>query len=248
MNEGYPRGTTEILRLSCFLLVCMLSASRPPDRVALPPSPASSPTTAAASFPAPTWWRSTSPPATTFTHGDQQRGRRSRFPSLPTGTYTVTVTLQGFKTVVVNNVVLTSGAPAQREGDARSRRRHRAGDRRRRRRKSCRRSRPTVSTTINTNQITKLPLTQPQRDGLRQLPAGRVDAGRQPRRDDQRPAARHDQHHARRRQHPGQHAAHDRRLLRDRQPASRRDRRSHGHDRDAGRRQLPARAPCRSSS
>src|SRR3954466_6480873 len=33
-------------------------------------------------------------------------------PSLPIGTYTVTVTLQGFKTVIVNNVVLTSGAGA----------------------------------------------------------------------------------------------------------------------------------------
>jgi hypothetical protein len=34
------------------------------------------------------------------------------FPSLPIGTYTVTVTLQGFKTFVANDVVLTSGAPA----------------------------------------------------------------------------------------------------------------------------------------
>src|SRR5512145_928952 len=34
------------------------------------------------------------------------------FPSLPVGTYTVTVTLQGFKTFVANDVVLTSGAPA----------------------------------------------------------------------------------------------------------------------------------------
>src|SRR5215831_13400818 len=33
-------------------------------------------------------------------------------PSLPIGTYTVTVTLQGFKTVVIENVVLTSGAGA----------------------------------------------------------------------------------------------------------------------------------------
>src|SRR3954465_9734464 len=33
-------------------------------------------------------------------------------PSLPIGTYTVTVTLQGFKTVVVKNVVLTSAAGA----------------------------------------------------------------------------------------------------------------------------------------
>src|SRR5215831_18853617 len=33
-------------------------------------------------------------------------------PSLPIGTYSVTVTLQGFKTVVINDVVLTSGAGA----------------------------------------------------------------------------------------------------------------------------------------
>ena len=33
-------------------------------------------------------------------------------PSLPIGAYTVSVTLQGFKTVIINNVVLTSGAPA----------------------------------------------------------------------------------------------------------------------------------------
>jgi hypothetical protein len=34
------------------------------------------------------------------------------FPSLPLGTYTVTVALQGFKTFVINDVVLTSGAGA----------------------------------------------------------------------------------------------------------------------------------------
>ena len=34
------------------------------------------------------------------------------FPGLNVGTYTVTVSLQGFKTFVVNNVVLTTGAPA----------------------------------------------------------------------------------------------------------------------------------------
>src|SRR5262245_15741661 len=33
-------------------------------------------------------------------------------PSLAIGTYTVTVTLQGFKTVVINNVIVTSGAGA----------------------------------------------------------------------------------------------------------------------------------------
>ena len=34
------------------------------------------------------------------------------FPGVQTGTYTVTVTLQGFKTFVANDVTLTSGAPA----------------------------------------------------------------------------------------------------------------------------------------
>src|SRR5947207_2640789 len=34
------------------------------------------------------------------------------FPALNTGTYTVTVSLQGFKTYVASNVVLTSGAGA----------------------------------------------------------------------------------------------------------------------------------------
>ena len=33
-------------------------------------------------------------------------------PSLNTGTYTVTISLQGFKTVVLNNVVLNAGVPA----------------------------------------------------------------------------------------------------------------------------------------
>jgi len=34
------------------------------------------------------------------------------FPNMNSGSYTVTVSLQGFKTVVVNNVVITAGSPA----------------------------------------------------------------------------------------------------------------------------------------
>ncbi len=34
------------------------------------------------------------------------------FPGIPPGTYTLKVTLQGFKTFVTNDVVVTSGAPA----------------------------------------------------------------------------------------------------------------------------------------
>src|SRR5262245_45554579 len=34
------------------------------------------------------------------------------FPSMSPGSYTITVTLEGFKTFIVNNVVVTAGAPA----------------------------------------------------------------------------------------------------------------------------------------
>ena len=34
------------------------------------------------------------------------------FPSMQPGNYTVTIALTGFRTVVINNVVVTSGAPA----------------------------------------------------------------------------------------------------------------------------------------
>ena len=71
----------------------------------------------------------------------------------------------------------------------------------------------TVSTTINTKQISKLPLTS--RSAMDFVNCCRASPPRrQPPRDHQRPAARHDQHHARRRQHPGQHAEDDRRFLR----------------------------------
>jgi hypothetical protein len=80
------------------------------------------------------------------------------FPSLSVGSYTVTVTLSGFKTFVVNDVVLTSGAPASIKAvleiggvteqivvSSTS--------------EIVQTQSTTISTTINTNQITKLPLT-----------------------------------------------------------------------------------------
>lgn len=80
------------------------------------------------------------------------------FPGLNVGVYTVTVTLSGFKTVVINNVVLTSAAPAavravlevggleeQVVVTSTS--------------EIVQTQSPTVSTTLNTTQITKLPLT-----------------------------------------------------------------------------------------
>ena len=80
------------------------------------------------------------------------------FPGLPIGTYTVTVTLEGFKTFVVNDVVVTAGAPANVRAklevgglteqvvvSSTS--------------EIIQTQSSTISNTINTNQITKLPLT-----------------------------------------------------------------------------------------
>ncbi len=80
------------------------------------------------------------------------------FPGLNPGTYTVTVTLQGFKTFVANNVVLTTGAPANVKAklevgglseqvvvSSTS--------------EIVQTQSSTISNTINTNQIVKLPLT-----------------------------------------------------------------------------------------
>jgi hypothetical protein len=80
------------------------------------------------------------------------------FPALNIGRYTVTVSLQGFKTAVINNVVLTSGAGANVRTtlevgaleetvtvSSQS--------------EIVQTQNSTISTTINTTQITKLPLT-----------------------------------------------------------------------------------------
>jgi hypothetical protein len=86
-----------------------------------------------------------------------ERGAFS-FPGLNVGTYTVTVTLQGFKTFVANDVVLTSGSPAAVRAvlevggiteevvvSSTS--------------EIIQTQSSTISSTINANQITKLPLT-----------------------------------------------------------------------------------------
>ncbi len=79
-------------------------------------------------------------------------------PSLPTGGYTVTVSLQGFKTIVVENVVLTSGAPAAvnvtlEVGGLTEQVTVSSSS------EIVQVQSATVSSTISTNQITKLPLT-----------------------------------------------------------------------------------------
>jgi outer membrane receptor protein involved in Fe transport len=79
-------------------------------------------------------------------------------PSLPIGTYTVSVTLQGFKTVIINNVVLTSSAPANVKatmeiGGVTEQVTVASTS------EIVQTQSSTVSQTINTTQITKLPIT-----------------------------------------------------------------------------------------
>ena len=79
-------------------------------------------------------------------------------PSLPIGAYTVTVTLQGFKTVVINNVVLTSAAGANVKATMEiggvSEQVTVASSS-----EIVQTQSSTISQTINTKQITQLPLT-----------------------------------------------------------------------------------------
>ncbi|HMF93809.1 MAG TPA: carboxypeptidase-like regulatory domain-containing protein, partial [Vicinamibacterales bacterium] len=80
------------------------------------------------------------------------------FPALNTGSYTVTVTLQGFKTYQANDVVLTSGAGASiravlQVGTLEEQVLVSSAS------EIVQTQNSTITTTISTNQITKLPLT-----------------------------------------------------------------------------------------
>ena len=80
------------------------------------------------------------------------------FPGLNVGTYTVTVALQGFKTHIARNVVLTTGAPANVKavlevGGMTEQVTVSSSS------EIIQTQSSTVSTTLNTNQIVKLPLT-----------------------------------------------------------------------------------------
>ena len=80
------------------------------------------------------------------------------FPGLNVGTYTVTVSLQGFKSFVAKNVVLTTGAPASVKavleiGGMTEQVTVSSSS------EIIQTQSSTVSTTLNTNQIVKLPLT-----------------------------------------------------------------------------------------
>jgi hypothetical protein len=80
------------------------------------------------------------------------------FPNMNSGSYTVTVSLQGFKTVVVNNVVITAGSPASvratlEVGGLTEQVTVTSSS------EIVQTTSPTVSSTVTSTQITKLPLT-----------------------------------------------------------------------------------------
>ena len=93
-------------------------------------------------------------------------------PALNAGTYTVTVTLMGFKTVVLNDVVLSAGVPAGVKailevGGLEETVVVQAAS------EVMQTQSATVSTTLNVNQIYAPAADEPQRARLRRQPAGR---------------------------------------------------------------------------
>ena len=101
-------------------------------------------------------------------------------PAVPPGTYTVTVTLMGFKTAVLNDVIASVAQTVDGEGRARARRRSRRPSSSPARRRSCRRRRPRWPTTLLEAQIASLPVVGPRRVRPRGLHARRRDDDRQP--------------------------------------------------------------------
>ena len=165
------------------------------------------------------------------------------FPAIAVGTYTVTVTLQGFKTAVVNDVRVLTATPASVKAvlevgvalrNGRSQGRLGAG------------SDPVDDGDLDDRRGADLRAAGAleQCALLRRDAARRRDDRRTARLDLQRPAQQHHQRHDRRRDHR-QPAAIDRRLLLDGHAAARRGRGSHGHGCDARSGERPRRgADC----
>ena len=159
-------------------------------------------------------------------------------PALSPGLYTVTVSLNGFKTYVLSDVRLVAATPAQIKtvlelGALTETVEVKGGA------NLVQTTSATVQSTMLAEQITKLPLVS--RNGLSSvmfLPGVEQTGGYRDC-DDQRPAAEHHQPHARR-DRDRQQPAVQRRLLHAGVPAPGRDRRSDRHRRDARRRQRRA--------
>ena len=152
-------------------------------------------------------------------------------PAIAVGTYTVTITLQGFKTAVVNDVRVVTATPASVKADARSRLAGRDGRSQGRLRAD---SDAVHDGDLDDRRRADLRAARAvaQRALFRRDAARRRDDRRPARLDVQRPAQQHHQRHHRRRDHR-QPAAVDRRLLLDGDAAARRGRGSDGDGRDA---------------
>ena len=153
---------------------------------------------------------------TTFEAVTDERGSFT-IPSMRAATYTVSVTLSGFKTVVVKNVKLEVGVPATVNATLQVGQMEEAvtvtgGT------EIVQTQTSTVSTTLARQSDRTSPVGQPQRHGLRRVHPRRHVHWRQSRFDVQRPPPELDQHHLRRHQHPGQQCQ-DRRRLPDRHQA-----------------------------
>ena len=162
-------------------------------------------------------------------------------PALAIGTYTVTISLQGFKNAVLKGVDVTAGGPANVRAKlevggltesvtvegASAMIQTQTSD---------------ATTTISTNQINYLPVTSRNTLNFVQFLPGVQTQGNVRNSVDRRPAGEHDQHHRRRRQRPGQPPEDDGRLLRAHEPAARRGRAGVADERGAGRgRERPGR-------
>ena len=161
-------------------------------------SPASWPTQAAGSSPAPPWSLKNSATGTAYETVTNTAGAFS-IPSIDPGTYTLTVSLSGFKTAVVNEVRLLASRPAEVKvtlevGALTETRRGQGVD-------------GTGADAVvdrhvdDHDRADQQPAARvAQRAVLHGVPARRRNARRPARLDDHGPAAEHDQHHDRRHQ------------------------------------------------
>ena len=185
----------------------------------------------AASFPAPPSRSRTTPPARTFDTVTNTAGAFS-VPALDPGTYTVTVSLDGFKTAVINDVRLLAATPGSiratlevgsADRDHRGQGRHRAGAdavgdgvvdaQRPSRSPTCRSSRATRCTRCRSCPASTRPA-GPRGSTINGLPQNTINVTYRRRQREQQPPV-------------------DRRLLLDGHAAARRGRGGDGHRRDA---------------
>ena len=168
-------------------------------------------------------------------------------PALDAGIYTVTVSLSGFKTAVINDVRVHDRHAASGQGDARGRQ-PRGDDRRPEQQRDRQHADGDDLVDAQRRSDQQDADADAQRAQRGDVPARRQHRRHQPRLELQRPARLVRRDHARRRQQQRQLQQVDRRLLRDGHAAAGRDRGRHGDDGGRRRRRRRARRGVRSTS